>query len=138
MDAPEFILDHPAGVRVSRSLTESDLLRSLPSVASTKRDMKTGWVWYRLPSFMDDDREIASSLGFNQGALKMIDFAVIDPKIGKDWNDWSAEMERLRAQSIEQWLKSKGFTPGSYPWGAVWAGCDPKTGDAGGCVRYVA
>ena len=142
MDSDAFAFDHPTGICVSRALTEMDLLKALSNAAEKKMDLKTGWTCYRLPAFVDGDQRIGCSLWFNRGKLDNIGIAVLDPEEGAaqndNWSGWSAETERLRARKTEQWLVSKGYAPGTYTWGAVWAGCDPKTGDGGGVVSYLA
>jgi hypothetical protein len=46
MHTPEFIFDHPSGLRISRDLLEADVA-SIDGVG--RRDMGTGYVWYALP-----------------------------------------------------------------------------------------
>lgn len=47
MHLPEFIFDHPSGLRISRGLREAEV-STLEGVG--RRDMGTGYVWYSLPS----------------------------------------------------------------------------------------
>jgi hypothetical protein len=131
----DFELSHSCGVSLSRTLTEDALLVALPGAASSRRDTRTGWVWYQLPTLQDGDYVIGVGLGFNRGLLEAINFTDTNPKFGTHWNQWSQEQEQLRAKSTESWLKSKGITAGSYSWGRVWAGFDDRGGWGGAKVR---
>ena len=135
MRSPDFELEHPSGVRLSRSLTEYALLASLPSVKSAKSDMRTGWVWYWLPTFRDGENVISIGLGFNGGTLAMMTFDDMNPRFGTRWSEWSPEKELARAKSIESWLKGKGFAVGAHSWGSIWAGFDEKGGRGSARVR---
>ena len=98
--------------------------------------MATGYVWYRLPQTEMAGRQIAMNLCFHAGVLAQISAADADPTFGMTWDDWSAEKEKSRAHATERWLVAIGFKVGTYPWGAVWAGTDPKTGDGGGGITF--
>jgi hypothetical protein len=134
----EFELLHPVGLRVSRSLTEADLLSSFQHEQLKRTDMHTGWVWYRLPTFTESDLVIGISLGFNSGALEQVSLSDTHPKYGTSWNAWSEEQELLRAKQIGSWLAGSGFAPGTYSWGTIWAGYDAKGGFGHAVVRYAA
>jgi hypothetical protein len=132
----DFKLNHPCGVCLSRALTEDALLAALPGAALSRRDMRTGWVWYTLPTLHDGDNVIGVGLGFNRGSLEMISLTDTDPRFGNNWNEWSEDKERLRAKSTESWLNSKGIEVGSYSWGSVGAAFDAKGGHGSATVRF--
>jgi hypothetical protein len=128
MTLSAFDLNHPSGVQLSRALTEDALLASLPSPASSRRDMLTGCVWYQLPTLQDGEYVMGVALGFNRGSLEIIHIADANPKFGVDWNEWSEKKEQLRANNTESWLMSRGIVVGLHSWGSVWAGFDAKGG----------
>lgn len=132
----EFQLQHPSGLRISRDLSEESFLDSLAGRNAIITDMQTGWVWYRLPEFHDDDVIVGIALGFNSGRLIDVSLSNCDPKYGAGWNEWSVEKEKLRAESIGNWLASKGYPIGTHDWGGVWAGFDAKGGFGSATVRY--
>jgi hypothetical protein len=138
MIVKDFELWHPAGIRISRDLKEVELTSALPGVEASKTDMRTGWIWYRLPPFTDGEVVVAMSLGFNSGLLERVTLTNADVTFGGSWNEWSEEKERLRAASIGAWLRSKGFAAGTYSWGSVWAGFDAKGGSGSASVEYAA
>jgi hypothetical protein len=98
--------------------------------------MRTGWVWYSLPTLQDGDYVIGVGLGSNHGSLEMISLVDTDPRFGNNWNEWSEDKERLRAKSTESWLNSKGIEVGSYSWGSVGAAFDAKGGHGSATVRF--
>jgi len=118
---------HPAGITISATLTEDELVEKIPS--AKKRDMKTGWIWYTLPSFCDGDTIVHISLGFNNARLKMISLSDGNPRFGGGWDEWSEQKERERVESIVAWLAQEDIQIGDYSWGRVSAGVDPR----GGC-----
>jgi hypothetical protein len=136
MSVVEFQLEHPAGLHVSRHLTEVQLIAAMPAVAASKSDMGTGWVWYRLPVFTDADLSVAVSLAFNRGVLEEISLADANFRYGARWSDWSEEFQRARAASIGTWLRARGFPAGTYSWGQVWWGYDAKGGGGSAAVRF--
>lgn len=133
----EFELNYPNGPHIQRGLAETALKEYLGRMELKVRDLGTGWVWYRLPTFLDGSLSIGIELGFNQGHLKEITLFHDDPAIyGKDWSDWSEEKEKHRAEIIRSWLQSKGFQTGCHSWGEVWSYYDAKSGFGAGGVRY--
>lgn len=137
MNRTEFELQHPAGIRISRSLTEQALLASLSGVEDSRIDMGTGWVWYRLPLFPDGTTVISVSLAFHLGRLEMIQLTDTDKAYGAGWDHWSEAGERDRAESTSRWLTAKGFPPGVYRWGEIGCTFDPKGGFGSATVRFV-
>lgn len=136
MPTTAFDLAHPAGVQVNARLTEGSLRSAVPSVETSRRDMGTGWVWYRLPVLSDGEVQVSIALGFEREVLKHIILSDSSPKFGAGWNDWTEEKEKSRAESIRRWLEVRGFAPGTYSWGSVWAGFDPKGGAGTAAVRF--
>jgi hypothetical protein len=132
----DFELIHPAGIRIARDLTHAALLALEAGRDLPHHDMGTGWVWVRLPAFQDGDVIVAVSLGFHQGVLEQISFSDANSKYGSNWNDWSEEQEQLRAASIGNWLRDRGYPPGTYGWGSVWAAYDQKDASGSAGVRY--
>jgi len=128
-----FVLEHPCGLRVERSLQES-LVQQVDGVSS--RDMGTGYVWYRLPLAEIAGRRISMSVCFHEHRLESLSLADVDPEFGTSWDDWSEAKEKARADATKRWLEAVGYPVGDYDWGVVWAGTDPKTGDGGGGVRF--
>ncbi|MFP6561342.1 hypothetical protein WJ542_24005 [Paraburkholderia sp. B3] len=51
MNDAKFDLHHPADITISPSLTEAELT----GINCSRKDMGTGWVWYRLPAFQDGE-----------------------------------------------------------------------------------
>lgn len=62
MHSPEFIFEHPSGLRISRGLREAEV-STLEGVG--RRDMGTGYVWYSLPSRNSESDNILMSLCFH-------------------------------------------------------------------------
>ena len=133
MHPPEFILDHPSGLRLSRSLREAEVA-TLAGVG--KRDMGTGYVWYSLPIWNPESDNILISLCFHSGTLDSISVALYDPDLGSSWSDCSEEKERTRADRTEAWLAAQGYPTGTFPWGEIWADYDPKGGFGSAGIRY--
>jgi hypothetical protein len=131
MSAGQFILQHPAGLSISSSLTEADLA----GIDCPRNDMGTGWVWYQLPAYQEDDVLVGIGLGFNLGKLAQVSLSDTDNKFGSGWENWSEEKEKLRAKSIGKWLSRKGFPSGHYAWGVVWCGYDAKGGFGAALVQ---
>lgn len=96
-------------------------------------DMRTGYVWYRLPQAQIAGQTVTMSLCFFDLQLDRISLAVLDDQLfGSSWDDWSAPKEHARAAATMRWLSDVGYPVGKYSWGTVYAGTDPKTGDGGG------
>jgi hypothetical protein len=134
MKTPEFVLDHPCGVTITRHLTQ---LGVADVEGTTKRDMGTGYFWYSLPESVIHGFRVAISLCFRGPALDSVQFALVDPVLyGASWNDWSEEKARLCAKDTGEWLRSPGYPSGRFAWGEVWAEYDPRGGSGGGGVRY--
>ncbi len=131
----DFELLHPLGVCIARALTLSALPTAAPGASLARREMGNGWIWVRLPAFLDGDVVVDISLGFNGEQLEHIDLCDANLKYGAGWEDGSEQQERLRADSIGAWLAGKGYAPGRYSWGEVWAGYDPKSGSGSAAVR---
>jgi hypothetical protein len=131
-----FELLHPLGVSITKALSQDALVRALPDVGATRRDMGTGWTWYRLPSFQDEGTHVTMALGFEVGALKQIILSDSNPEFGSNWNEWTEAKERRRAESIRTWLGRQGIVSGDHKWGSVWAGFDPKGGSGCAAVRF--
>lgn len=99
--------------------------------------MGTGYVWYDLPPAEIAGRKIALSLCFFGQDLESVSLAVVDANFdGASWGDWTPATEQARAEATEQWLETLGYPLGTYGWGTVYAGTDPKTGDSSGGVRF--
>ena len=133
MHPPDFIFDHPSGLRISRALRETEVA-TLEGVS--KRDMGTNYVWYSLPNRNSGSENILISLCFHSGTLDSISIAIDDPDLGSSWSDWSEQKERMRADRTEAWLAAQGYPTGTYPWGEIWAGYDPKGGSGSAGIRY--
>jgi hypothetical protein len=133
----EFELKYPSGLYIHRGFKEIEIEQFLDMLEITVRDLGTGWVWYRLPTFVDGGVGIGTELGFNCGNLQEITLFHDDPAIyGADWNDWSETKEKLRAENTLCWLQRRGFDPGQYHWGEVWSYYDTKSRFGSGGVRY--
>lgn len=132
MSTRDFILQHPGGLGISALLTEADL----NGFNCSRIDMGTGWVWYQLPVYQEEDVIVGIGLGFNSGHLQQISVSDTHEKSGLGWENWSEQQEILRAESIGNWLARKGFPPGSYSWGVVSSGYDPKSGFGAAVVRF--
>jgi hypothetical protein len=130
----QFILQHPAGLSISSSLTEADLA----GIDCPRNDMRTGWVWYQLPAYQDGDVTVGIALGFNLGKLEQVSLSDTHNKFGTGWDNWSEQKEKLRAKSIGDWLSRKGFRVGSHSWGSVWCGYDAKGGFGAALVQLAA
>lgn len=132
----EFVLEHPRGIIISRDLSESEVHRL---EGTKKNDMSTGYVWYSLPLSAINGSSVAISLCFHQGVIDSLNMALVDPTLyGGSWSDWTEDKERLRAQHTEDWLRTIGYTPGTFAWGEIWAGYDVKGGNGHAGVRYFA
>lgn len=109
---------------------------AIPSVAASRRDMRTGWVWYTLPQIDDGTVLLSITLAFKSGAISTIQISDASPQFGTNWSDWSEEKEQLRVESIAAWLTAWGYPPARYSWGEVWAAYDLKGGAGLGGIRY--
>ncbi|RPJ56109.1 MAG: hypothetical protein EHM12_10815 [Dehalococcoidia bacterium] len=101
--------------------------------------MKTGWIWYRLPDWVQGSLIIGVELAFHNGTLESIHFYPRGESESDEidsWKDLSEEKERLRAEAAASWLRARGFPLGRYKWGEVWAGYDAKGAVGLGLVRY--
>ncbi|MDB6174154.1 MAG: hypothetical protein JWL59_3465 [Chthoniobacteraceae bacterium] len=133
----EFELQYPGGPLITQGVQEPVILQLQESISIKRRDMRTGWVWYTLPSFPDAGISLIISLGFVDGFLREISIAHDDTTLyGRGWDDWSEEKEILRAENTAKWFKKKGFELGTFSWGSIWASYDPKGGFGSGGVRY--
>lgn len=127
-----FLISHPSGIQISALLTESGIILTVPEAASSRKDMGTGWTWYRLPSFSHKDTSICLSLGFNSGRLRII---MANGAAGGGWGDWSEARERATATTIGAWLETQGLPAGKYPWGIVSVGYDAKSATGGATIE---
>lgn len=128
-----FHFDHPCGLRVSRDLPESQVL-SVEGVQT--HDMRTGYVWYRLPVVTSEGESISISLGYHLGHLDFLWIRVTDGNLEPNWSEWSEDKEHAVAQRTAVWLAARGYPLGSYNWGEIWSHYDPKSGMGSGGVRY--
>ena len=131
---PEFSLEHPIGLNISRRLTRS-LLVNFPQVKH--QDMRTGYHWYTFPGTNIFGATVIVGLSFYDLRLESVSFALWKPEwYGRDWGDWSEEKERLCSKHTEEWLQMICYPIGKYDWGEVWAGYDPRSGSGGAGLRY--
>jgi hypothetical protein len=128
-----FTLLHPCGLHIRSDMPESEAA-SVPGVSA--RDMKTGYVWCDLPDGTIAGDDIAMSICLYMGTLYMLTIAVVDPRFGSEWSDWSEAKEQARTAATGDWLARVGYQPGRYSWGEVWAEFDGKSGGGGGGVRF--
>lgn len=128
-----FSLWHPCGLQIERGLREA-ALSALTGIE--RKDMQTGYVWYRLPRAEIAGHTLSMSLCFHHGYLDSISVAVADPSYGTGWADWSEDKQKACAAATQRWLATIGYEVGTYPWGVVWAGVDPKTLDGSGGIRF--
>jgi hypothetical protein len=128
-----FNLLYPGGLMIEPGISESD---AAAHAARPPRDMRTGYIWYDLPTAVIEDHEICLSLCFFKSKLDMISLGIVDPRYGTTWSEMTEEKERARAAATRDWLERIGFPTGSYPWGEVWAGLDTKNGDGCGVIRF--
>jgi hypothetical protein len=131
--APEFVLEHPCGLRIEKGLLESDA-SAVDGVVV--RNMKTGYVWYDLPETRIAGKPVVVGLCFFKRTLDSVVFAIPDPLYGASWDDWSESKERARAEATRNWLRSLGYPVGEYRWGIVYAEYDPRSGGGSGGVRF--
>ncbi|MEO8585600.1 MAG: hypothetical protein ABI584_05525 [Acidobacteriota bacterium] len=131
----EFILVHPAGIRVSRELKERQLVAT-GLVGPGERDRLNMWMWYGLPPYKDEQLVLKVSLGFKSGKLDVISLMNLDPKFGNSPAEWSEGKERKRAESLDLWLTARGFPPGRYTWGTVSVVFDEKSGGGSAGVQF--
>ena len=97
--------------------------------------MGTGYLWCDLPRAEISGQMIAMTLCFFKQTLDSLSVSVVRDN-GALWADWSQETEQARADATRQWLAAVGYAVGTYPWGNVYAGTDPKTGDGGAGIRF--
>lgn len=132
-----FELLHPAGLRIAPGLEEAVLVESHGALILHRRETGPGWVWYRLEPWLDGGFRLGIELAFHQGALvEYVLFHDDESAYGRGWDEWSEHKERRRAKALRKWLAVRGWAPGLYGWGEVWAGYDPRAGFGGGGVRY--
>ncbi|HQQ76845.1 MAG TPA: hypothetical protein PLB01_05785 [Thermoanaerobaculia bacterium] len=126
-----FVLEHPAGVRVSRELSERDLAAFGPP----EPDARHLWEWYSLPPFRDETVTLSIGLGYKAGRLEVISLQNVDPRFDGAKDGWEAR-ERGRAESLRLWLTAKGLAPGRYSWGEISVVFDEKSGFGSAGVRF--
>lgn len=107
----------------------------MEGINCSRKDMGTGWVWYELSPYPEEDVIVGISLGFNSGKLEQVSLSDHHTRYGSGWESWSEQNEVMRAESIGNWLSRKGFPSGSYSWGMVWSGYDSKGGFGSAVVR---
>ena len=135
MSINQFKFDHPSGVHIAQSLTEKELKEALPNIKG--RDMKTGWIWYDLPSCLMHGKKMGMNLAFFKGALREIRIWHDDKKLyGRGWGSWSEKKEKLRVKNTKEWLEKNGFKLRKYSWGEIWVQYDPRDGFGGGGVSF--
>ncbi|WP_188151475.1 hypothetical protein [Teredinibacter waterburyi] len=101
-------------------------------------DIGNGNVWYWLPENEIDGLKIIFGFCFNIGVLKSINVSISNPEIyGGSWDDFDEAQEKRRAKDTENWLGSRGYAVGNYPWGSVWAGYEGKGGFGQSVVRFI-
>ena len=133
-DTPGFSVAHPSGLRIHQGIREPDV-RAVPGV--TTRDHRNGYVWYYLPNAEIAGRVIWMGLCFFKHELEFIHLGVADKPEQSGFAHWSQEREQARADAVAQWLMDVGYPVGTYSWGVVHAGVDPRNGDGGGAVRFI-
>jgi hypothetical protein len=129
-----FSLIHPCGLHIHKDVREQEV-GVAPGV--TTRDHRNGYVWYYLPRAQIADQAIWMGLCFFKHRLEFIHIGVVDAPDQSGWDAWSQLKEEARADAVGRWLAQLGYPVGSYSWGVVHAGIDPKTGDGSGIVRFV-
>ncbi len=86
-----------------------------------------------------DEREFAIDLYFEDERLKSIDLALLDPRFGTSWDDWSEASEKRRMAAHTKWLR--GFLDGDGPgwkfaWGTIESNFDPRGGGSSIRIGY--
>ena len=90
-------------------------------------DLYNGYCWYHFTTHTADSAELGVQMCFHNHKLHSVKLALTDKtKYGSSWSDWSESKEKQCAVDTESWLNTLGSTPGTYGWGSIWAGYDPK------------
>jgi hypothetical protein len=127
-------LELESGLMLSPALSRSQFLASPVGLASTVLVRNEPWISFRLEAAAEN---VVLAVFFKAEALESVDIAVIDPRFGAGWDDWSQEKEMQRKAANDQWLLAHGLTPGKkYAWGSVWSGFDPKGGFSNAVIHY--
>lgn len=130
----EFVLRHPCGVRICRSLRVTELDGA---GVENHDELGNGGVRIRLTPVVVDGARLAMSMVFLDGVLKSLELCLLDAeRYGASWEDWREEKERKRARDTAQWLKGIGYPAGRYHWGEIRAGYDEKAASGGAIVRF--
>jgi hypothetical protein len=118
------------------------------TVAARWDDMQTGWMHAHLPGEVDGDRNVGVRLLFEGERLEGYRLAILDPRYGTSWDDWSEEKQLAQRDAHDQWLVEmlgpgvRTRAPGgmelsyTFPWGDVWSTYDPRSGGSSIGVRY--
>ncbi|WP_437279831.1 hypothetical protein WME90_04530 [Sorangium sp. So ce375] len=127
-------LELESGLVLSPALSRSQFLASPAGVASTVSVRNEPWCSFRFEAAAEN---VVLAVFFKAEVLGSVHLAVIDPRFGAGWDDWSEEKETQRKEANDRWLLAHGLTPGEkYAWGSVWSGFDPKGGFSSVVIRY--
>jgi hypothetical protein len=124
-------------VQIHSALSRADFLESTWANGAVDFVVNEPWhSWKRKGGYKSGRSSFDVVLFFEGERLDMITFSDCDSKFGTSWGDWSVENEMNRHESHYKWLAACIGNQRSFPWGSVWSGCDPKTGDAAIAIRY--
>lgn len=105
------------------------------AIISVKNEPWCSWQLDSEP--LSDGFQLHLVVYFHGNKLNFISLALGHPQFGTSWDDWSPEKEKARHEAHVRYLKEEWHAPpGKYSWGTIWAGLDPKQGDAGFMVHY--
>lgn len=94
------------------------------------------WCTYKVDGLVISRETFIIILYFHNSILNKIDMAIIDPKLGLSWADWSKENELKRDQRHKEWLRKNLGLRQKFKWGNIWAGFDEKSGGSLIQIKY--
>ena len=119
-----------SGTVLSPRTSRSDFLRSPEGVASSTLVQNEPWCSFKFPV---PTESLVLAVFFNGECIQSVHLTIVDI----DSAPWSQEAELRRKEANDNWLISKGLTPGkTYAWGSVWSGYDPRGGSSSAVLRF--
>ncbi len=123
-------------VTISAEMLLSDSLNSLARFTTSKRDMRTGYIWLDVKELTFGGVPAALSLCFFDGRLQAVGWGMRMEGVPADGN-WPSRAESdAEVAFITSELQRQGHSLGMTPWGKIYAGYDEKSGCAQSGLRF--
>jgi hypothetical protein len=137
-----------SNARIGRDLTRSSFLSTPMGARARCDDMKTEWMHVYLQPQVVGGLTFGIDLVFEGERLDGYSLALVDPKYGTSWDDWSEEKQLAERDAHDAWLV-ESLGPGEreasprgmelryeFPWGKAWSTFDARGGSSSIGVRF--